>query len=61
MRTKKGAGTYIRDKEVKKLKGQCIRCIINVNIKSPRKMTVVAVVIIVILVERYPGTEVINK
>lgn len=30
-------------------------------VKSPRKMIAVAVVVRVILVERYPGTEVINK
>lgn len=43
------------------MKDHCIRCIIIVNIKFPRKMIVVAVIVIVILVERYPGTEVINK
>ena len=53
--------------ELKELRGQSMIWVIRVDIKVPKIMTgvravaVIVVIFIVILVERYPGTEIINK
>ena len=54
--------------ELKELRSQSMIWVISVDIKAPKIMTVVKAVVItiviifiVILVERYPGTEIINK